>query len=68
MKNGYHIVDRHENHSLLHLGYGTGFEGTTALFYFLLDKGQHTKQKRQLLARIMERFNIGKPPGPPKSK
>ncbi len=43
---------------LLHLGYATGFDGMTALLYFLADD-----RRKALFKKVMERFGLGNKPG-----
>lgn len=43
---------------LLHLGYATGFDGMTAILYFLADD-----KRKALFKEVMERFNLGNKPG-----
>lgn len=43
---------------LMHLGYATGFDGTTALQYFLSDDS-----RKAVFKEVMSKFNIGNKPG-----
>jgi CRISPR type III-A-associated RAMP protein Csm5 len=43
---------------LMHLGYATGFDGTTALQYFLADDS-----RKAVFKEVMSKFNIGNKPG-----
>lgn len=51
------VFDRHQQH-LLHLGYGTGFQGMTAMLYFLEDA-----RLESLYKSVLETFGIGNKPG-----
>ena len=43
---------------MMHLGYATGFDGTTALQYFLADDS-----RKAVFKEVMAKFNIGNKPG-----
>lgn len=58
LEKGYQQVDGKAGTTLWHIGYGTSFEGTTALFYFL-----ENQQRKDLLAEIMEAYELGNAPG-----
>jgi len=51
------VFARREQSLTLHLGYATGFKGTTAVLYFLEDA-----KRTELYKEVMERFGIGKKP------
>ena len=51
------VFDRQQKH-LLHLGYATGFQGMTAMLYFLTDA-----RLEQLYKALLETFGIGNRPG-----
>ncbi len=51
------VFDRQERH-LVHLGYGTGFQGMTAMLYFLEDA-----RLESLYKTVLETFGIGNKPG-----
>lgn len=58
VREGWQPVLERQTRRLLHVGYATGFQGTTALLYFLQDK------KRQVLFEaVMTLFRIGDKPG-----
>jgi CRISPR type III-A-associated RAMP protein Csm5 len=44
--------------SMMHLGYATGFDGMTALQYFLADD-----RRKALFKEVMGKFNLGNKPG-----
>lgn len=57
VEKGYQPINDSIHTTLLHLGYGTGFAGTTALLYFLQDQNLSSLYKQ-----ILEGFNIGNKP------
>lgn len=58
-KKGFEQIKTTSNQYLLHLGYATGFLGTTALIYFLEDNSSN----QQLYQKALERFGLGNRPG-----
>ncbi len=52
------VMDKNPSCRLAHLGYATGFNGMTAILYFLEDI-----RLSNLYKRILETFNIGNKPG-----
>lgn len=55
---GLNKVQTSADASLLHLGFGTGFWGMTALLYFM----EHSRLQ-DLYKKILEKFNVGNRPG-----
>lgn len=58
IEKGFAPVFGSSGQSMLHLGYATGFTGTTALEYFLADE-----KRKALFKQVMEKFNLGNKPG-----
>ncbi len=58
-KQGFEQIKVADQQFLLHLGYATGFLGTTALIYFLEDNSPN----QQFYQKALERFGIGNRPG-----
>lgn len=54
---GYQLIEQLSGKRLMNLGYATGFQGTTALLYFLDDTGRH-----DTFEKVMSTFNLGKAP------
>lgn len=52
------VFQREKTGNLLHLGYATGFDGMTALLYFLADD-----RRKALFKQVMEKFSLGNKPG-----
>ncbi len=58
IRRGFTPVRQRQEGVLINLGYATGFNGTTALLYFLADG-----QRKDLFKQVMERFDLGNKPG-----
>jgi hypothetical protein len=58
IKKGSSIILSKANSRLLHLGYATGFDGMTALEYFLSDA-----DRKEVFKAVMAKFNLGNRPG-----
>lgn len=58
IRNGMHPVLSRAQKQLIHLGYATGFHGTTAILYFLEDQ-----RLVNLYKMLLETFGIGNKPG-----
>lgn len=58
IKTGSAPVLERVNRPMLHLGYATGFDGTTALHYFLADD-----TRKALFKQVMAKFDLGNKPG-----
>lgn len=58
IKEGFQPVFDNQSQVLIHMGYGTGFQGMTALLYFLEDVSLKKEYKA-----LLERYKVGNKPG-----
>ena len=60
VQRGWQPVLSLQSQRLMHVGYATGFQGTTALLYFMQDKNRN---RQVLFEAVMTLFRIGDKPG-----
>lgn len=57
VERGFEPIFEHQQDTLIHMGYATGFQGTTALLYFMEDA-----QMKDLYKSVLENYKVGNNP------